>query len=509
MELSADGGAFVSLIGAGPGDVGLLTLRGREALARADVVLFDALAHPGLLDFCPQAQTIYVGKHGHGPQTRQEDIHALLLTHARAGGGQRVARLKGGDAFVFGRGGEEALACAAAGIPFEVIPGVSSALAAPAYAGIPVTHRALARSFTVVTGHDLGGPHLPAACAGADTLVILMGVQTLPDICAALLAAGRSPATPAAAIERASYPGQRVIRTTLGDLGAAAAAAQLVSPSVLVIGEVAALHDQLAWFRPAAHLHNTQPQNIQPLSGRRIVVTRTRPGGSPLAGMLRERGAAVTELPLLAFGPSAQPGEVLAGVREHRGWALLSSEYAVHALFGELERAGLDARALAGLRFAVVGEGTRRALLGHHVRADYCPPRSGARHLGAGLPAQPGDLAVHFGSQDPDRVLEAALAARGLEYLLLETYRTRPQPLRPAHAEALAQADLVTLSSSVAARALAQVAGSDWPTLNLPVLSIGPQTTQAAREAGFTRITESARADLGGMVEACAAWCSG
>lgn len=483
--------AFVSLIGGGLGDVGLLTLRGRKALEKADVVLYDALANPDLLQFCPQAQKIYVGKQGFGPQTPQADIHKLLLEHALAGGGQRVARLKGGDAFVFGRGGEEALACAEAGIPFEVIPGISSAIAAAAYAGIPVTHRGVARHFSVVTGHDLGGAHLPTHLAHVDTLVILMGLRSVAEIGASLLGAGRSPDTPVAAVERASLPSQRVLRTTLGQMANTVTEAGLQPPAVLIVGEVAALHERLNWFQPSAQ---TPPR---PLAGRPIVVTRTRPGASPLAGMLRERGASVTEVPLLHFSPTRQPRELITGVREHQGWVVFSSEYAVSAFFDELGKAGLDSRALANLKFAAIGTGTRAALAAHHIRADYVPPRSGASFLGQGLPAKAGELVLHFGAQQPDAALKAALTERQIDYLLLETYRSAPAVLTPTQQEALAAAEVITLSSSIAARALAEVAGTVFP-----VLSIGPQTTAAARAAGFMRVTEAQRADLEAMVAA-------
>lgn len=478
--------AFVSLIGGGLGDVSLLTLGGRAALEKAEVVLFDALANPELLQFCLQAQTIYVGKKGYGQQTRQEDIHALLVEAAQQGGGRRVARLKGGDPFVFGRGGEEALALAQAGIPFEIIPGVSSAIAAAAYAGIPVTHRGLARHFAVVTGHDLGGAHLPGHLAHADTLVILMGLHDIAEIAASLLRSGRAAQTPVAAVQRASYPDQRVVSTTLGQMVEDVQRSGLQSPTVLIVGEVTALHEELAWF--------VAPQS--PLAGKKVVVTRTREVGSPLARLLRERGAQVTELPLLHFSRTGRVKELLAAARKHTGWAAFSSEYAVKAFFQELHEAGLDARAIAGLRFAAVGTGTHTTLAKHQIRSDYTPERSGAKYLGEGLPAEPGELVLHFGSQEPDLTLQAALTQRGANYLLLETYRSTFAPLTEAQAQALADADAVTLSSSVAAQSLAAVAGTDFP-----VFSIGPQTTRAARAAGFERITEAARADLGGMVE--------
>jgi uroporphyrin-III C-methyltransferase len=236
----------VYLVGAGPGDPDLITVKGLHCLARADVVVYDRLVHPALLDGAPaEAERIYVGKRcGHHAVT-QERIHELLVTHARAG--RTVVRLKGGDPFVFGRGGEEAAACAAAGIRWEVVPGVTSAVSAAASAGIPVTHRGVAASFAVVTAHRARGEEAPdwRALAGVDTLVVLMGVKRLAEVTAELLAAGRSPATPAAVIERATLPGSRVVRGTLEDLAARAAEAGIRSPATIVVGEVAALGEEL------------------------------------------------------------------------------------------------------------------------------------------------------------------------------------------------------------------------------------------------------------------------
>ncbi len=242
-------GGSVALVGAGPGDPGLITVRGRRLLRRADVVVYDRLVHPHLLGLAPpRAQRVFVGKAGGHHLLEQEAINDLLVLHARRG--RRVVRLKGGDPFVFGRGGEEAEALAAAGIPFEVVPGVTSAVAAPAWAGIPVTHRDLASSFAVVTGHE--SAHRPrvdwARLAGAvDTLVILMGLAALPRIARELVAAGRSPSTPATVVRGGTTIDQVIVAGTLANIAERAEAARLEPPAVVVVGEVAALGDRLGW----------------------------------------------------------------------------------------------------------------------------------------------------------------------------------------------------------------------------------------------------------------------
>lgn len=248
MGLRAPSGSrgVVYLVGAGPGDPDLITVKGLRCLARADVVVYDRLVHPDLVAEAPgEAERIYVGKRCGHHAVPQEEIQELLIEHARAG--RVVVRLKGGDPFVFGRGGEEALACAAAGVPWEVVPGVTSAVSVPAAAGIPVTHRGVAASFAVVTAHRASGEDAPDwnALAGVDTLVILMGVSRLPEITAELLAAGRDPATPAAVVERGTLPDSRVIPGTLRDLATRAAEAKVRSPATIVVGEVVALHKAL------------------------------------------------------------------------------------------------------------------------------------------------------------------------------------------------------------------------------------------------------------------------
>lgn len=240
-------GPFVSLIGAGPGDPGLLTLHGLRALQECAVVLYDDLANTELLAHCPQAEQVYVGKKGFCESTYQDTINNLLISKAQEGGGQKVARLKGGDVFVFGRGGEEALACAAAGIPFEIVPGITSAIAVPAYAGIPVTHRGVARSFAVLTGHTKEGAAYYRQLQGIDTLVVLMGIHDLATLSANLIAAGHSPDTPAATIQQGTLPQQREVVGTLGTIAALVAEAHISAPAITVIGEVVGLREQLHW----------------------------------------------------------------------------------------------------------------------------------------------------------------------------------------------------------------------------------------------------------------------
>ncbi|WP_278914086.1 uroporphyrinogen-III C-methyltransferase [Deinococcus wulumuqiensis] len=464
---------FVSLVGAGPGDPGLLTLRAREVLSQADVVLVDALVSPALLAHCPQAEVLNVGKRGFLPSATQDDINALLVAKARENGGQRVVRLKGGDPFVFGRGGEEALACRAAGIAFEIVPGISSALSAAAYAGIPVTHRGLGRSFAVLTGTDRHGPAAYADLAGVDTLVFLMAARHLGQITSDLMAAGRDPHTPAACVQWASTPQQRSVRATLGTLAQRVQEAGLGAPAVTIVGEVAALQAELNWFDPAA----------MPLHGAQVAVTRTRvQADSTLASLLHGRGAQVSEIPLLRFLPG-RAREVAGALGGFDGWVLLCSEQAVRALAQSLLAAGRDLRVLARARIAAVGSGTAQALRDLGLAPDFVPSRSGSRHLGAELPAQPGEVVLHIGSQHPDPVLDAALAARGIECLTLEAYRSEYNDLSAAQRMQLQEAQVVTLASATGARALAGVAGTDFTAA-----VIGPQTELAAREVGFTRL---------------------
>ena len=505
----------MSLIGAGPGDPGLLTLRGQQALQEADVVLFDYLANPELLRHCPQARTVYVGKKGFSEYIRQEDITALLVAEAQKG--QRVARLKGGDVFVFGRGGEEAEGCVAAGIPFEVIPGVSSAIAAPAYAGIPVTHREMARSFAVLTGNTKeGGAHYERL-SGVDTLVLLMGVRNLEQISADLIAAGRSPSTPAATVQWGSTPQQRVATGTLATIAEAVREAGLEAPAVTVVGEVVRLRESLRWFDlplsppqtpdgapSASPSASGSPAASSALAGHTVAVTRTRDGASGLSDLLRAAGADVLEVPLIRFEELGSGEEVREALRDLSGWLLLTSNQAVTSLGHWLGQWGLDARALHRVKLGAVGPSTARSLAGLGLRPDFVPATPGARHLGTELPTQPGERVLHLTSQLAEDDLAQALGARGLPYERVTLYRTEPAPIGENERERLKQAAAVTLASGSAARHLAALASDDFDPLALPVAAMGPQTAEAARAAGFRQVTVAHTPSLEALVEAAA-----
>ena len=342
----------VWLVGAGPGDPGLLTLRGAEVLASADVVVHDRLASAALLDLAPpDAERISVGKAPGNVEMDQDGINALLVEHGRAG--KRVVRLKGGDPFVFGRGGEEAEALAAAGVDFEVVPGITSAIAAPAYAGIPVTHRGLSTHVTIVTGHEdpaKGRTDVDweALARAGGTLVILMGAARIADIAARLVAGGRSADTPVAAVRNGTRPDQTTVHATLATISDADVAA----PSAIVVGDVAAL--DLGWFED------------RPLFGRRVAITRAREQASGLRQQLEALGAEVLEVPAIRVEPLAFELPAF----DDFAWLVLTSANGVVALFSALEQTGRDARALSP-----GADRSHRARHGRRAAAVRSPPR--------------------------------------------------------------------------------------------------------------------------------------
>jgi len=479
--------AFVSLVGAGPGDPGLLTLRGRAALEGAEVVLYDYLASPELLRYCSRAELIDVGKKGYSEYVTQEDINALIVRKALQDGGRRVVRLKGGDPFVFGRGGEEALACRAAGVPFEVVPGVTSAIAAAAYAGIPVTHRGVASSFAVITGRERDGDADYGNLSGVDTLVLLMGVKNLRTVSERLVRAGRSPGTPVVTVQWGTTFRQRVATGTLDTIADEVERAGIEAPAATIVGGVAGLRDELRWF------------DTSPLLGRSVVVTRTRDGNSVLADALRARGARVLELPLIRYAPTANPHAlygILSQLRSY-AWVLLTSQQAVTELFRHLDEMGQDARAFGDARVAVVGPATARALEARGIRADYQPATPGGVHLAAGLPAGPGARVLHLASHVAEPDLEEALATRDLRVERAELYRTEDTEPDADALTTLRDVDVVTLASGSAARHFARVAGTAYR-----VAVMGPQTERAAREVGFERVTVAREASIPALVDA-------
>ncbi len=465
---------IVHLVGAGPGDPGLLTVRARELLEEADVVLTDRLVPREALDLA-RGEVIDVGKVGGGAQVPQEETERLILEHARAG--RTVVRLKGGDPFVFGRGGEEAQLCLEHGIPFTVVPGVTAGVAAPAAGGIPVTHRGLATGVAFVTGRDTGGnpPDLAALARFPGTLVFYMGVRGLPALVAGLLAGGRSRDEPAAIVERGTLPAQRVLRATLATLAARAEAEGVSAPAVAVVGDVAALELVAAL----------------PLTGRTVAVTRARPQASALAARLRALGARVVEAPAIRIEPlDAELGDLAA-----YDLVCLTSPNGVRRLL-ELVR---DARALAGPRIAAIGPGTAAALRAGGIEPDVVPERAVAEGLAAALHGVPVHRALVVRAQEGRAALPDALRERGAAVEILPVYRTVPEPLDDAARSAALGADELVFASASAVRAFHLAAG----TLAGPrIVSIGPATSTAIRELGFEPGLEAAEHTPDGLVAA-------
>jgi uroporphyrinogen III methyltransferase/synthase len=482
----------VYLVGAGPGDPGLLTVRGAEVLAQADVVVHDRLAESSLLDLAPvYAERIDVGK-SPGAPIAQDKINALLVERARSG--RQVVRLKGGDPFVFGRGGEEAEALRDAGVDFEIVPGITSAVAVPAYAGIPITHRGLSTSFTVVTGHRRHSAESDVdweALARTDgTLVILMGVAHRAETAAGLIAAGMAATTPAAAVRWGTRPGQRTVRTTLEGLGKV----ELEPPVTIVIGAVAGL--DLTWFEN------------RPLFGRRVVVTRAREQASTLVDRLRRLGAEVVELPTIEIGDPADGGAALAAaggaVRDY-DWVAFTSANAVERFFAAIR----DARALGHSSVAAVGPATSAALAARGVRADLVPDEAVAEALVDAFPPAPRQepgapggrsrvlLPLAAAARD---VLPEGLRAKGYFVDVVEAYRTYPAQPSQEKRSAAAKADAIAFTSSSTVTNYLDVAGAaEVPAV---VACIGPVTAASAADAGLRVSVVAPRHTIDGLVDA-------
>ncbi len=503
---------MVYLIGAGPGDPGLITVRGIECLRRADVVVYDRLANHSLLAHARGAELIDVGKQPHRHPVPQEEINALLVEHARAG--KVVARLKGGDPFVFGRGGEEALALVEAGLPFEIVPGVTSAIAGPAYAGIPVTHRGLAYSVAFVTGHraddlDDSGYNWPYLATGPDTLVILMGVSNLAMIVEQLIRHGRPPDTPAALVERASRTVQKTAVGVLENIVERAQAARIRPPAVIVIGRVAQLAEQLRWFDLPAR---------RPLLGLRVLNTRPLEQAGEFSRRLMELGAEAVELPTTCITAVDDPAPLDQAVRrlvEQSAWewVIFSSPNTVSYFLDRLLALGYDVRGLSRTRLAAVGHSTVSALLRYGLRPDLTP----ARHTTEGLLSELGDLPgrrilLPRANITSPRLAEA-LQTRGAQVDVLTTYLVRPAAPHPASLSALVDGgvDVATFVSPSAVEGLMSMLAAQQVTLppDLRAACIGPATIEAARQAGFRVEIIPEKHTVDGLLEAMVQWRKG
>ena len=514
----------VYLVGAGPGDPGLLTLRGRECLAAADVVVFDRLVGPGLRRFAPQAEWLDAGKQPDHHAIPQDQINALLVAQARLG--RSVVRLKGGDPFVFGRGGEEILALQSAGIPFEVVPGVTSAVAVPAYAGIPVTQREMAGSLAIITGHRARGGEeevaaLASAACGADTLVFLMAVSNLDTIRQALLRGGRTLDTPAAVIASGTTPRQQVVTGVLGNI--VEKAANLQPPAITIIGDVVRLRESLRWFDTPTR---------RPLLGLRILNTRPLEyglaarsaslDGSSFTRRLETLGADVLELPVFQLQgiPDSGLDQALHALKSAPpgqpafDWILFTSANTVEFFWEQLRSLGFDARLLAGLRLGAVGPATADALEKHGLTADIVPPEARGIALAKALGNLRSQRLLLPRSLAADDDLPAALKAAGAAVTSLSIYKPAAIPPDPQVLQAVLnrQVDLAAFFSPSAVHSLYEHIETAAPgraaglLASIPAACIGPSTARALRDLDITPAVLAAEHTLDGLLAAIVAW---
>lgn len=479
---------IVYLVGAGPGDPGLLTMKGKECLEQADVVLYDYLANPELLRHAPtQAERIYVGRRGRGQYQEQTEINRLLIERAKAG--RVVVRLKGGDPFVFGRGGEEAEAVAAAGVPFEIVPGVTAAVAVPAYAGIPVTHRTLASTMTIVTGHEdpTKGTTVidwPKLAVSSGTLVFMMGMKTLPMIVARLLKDGRSPETPVAAVRWGTRADQRTIIGTLQDIVVKAEQAKLEPPTVIVVGEVVRLREQLNWFEK------------RPLFGKRIVLTRAREQAREFAQLLTAYGAETIEAPTIQIVPPASwkaIDQAIAALADY-SWLIFTSVNGIAPFMERLKVARKDVRALAHLRICAIGPRTAEELTRFGLAADLVPSEYQAEGMVAALGTYDmrGKKVLIPRAEVAREILPQQLREKGATVDVLAVYRTiAPEADLSRLREQIESGgiDAVTFTSSSTVRNFVDMVGGMEQAKRLgtktTVACIGPITAHSAEEAGL------------------------
>jgi len=490
----------VWLVGAGPGDPGLFTLRGREVLEQADVVVYDALVSDGILTMIPEgAERVFAGKRSCHHYMKQSDTNRLLLELALAG--KKVVRLKGGDPFVFGRGGEELELLVEHGVPYEIVPGVTSAFAVPAYNGIPVTHRDYCSSVHVITGHRRADRSydidFSALVRAGGTLVFLMGISALGDIAGGLLDAGMDPAMPAAVLERGTTSKQRRVSATLGTLVKACAEAGVQTPAIIVVGKVCALAEDFAWAER------------RPLHGVKVLVTRPRERVSGLAGMLRREGAEVLELPAIRTVPVKDAALVDAAIETlSRGgydWLVFTSPSGVDIFFDPLTGKS-DLRALSGVRLAAIGQGTQKALRGYGLRADFLPSVYDGETLGRELRAvcAPGDrvLIPRAAIGNPE-LIEELEKGDNLAVTDIATYDTEwaaSDVIDERGEIERGEIDFAVFTSASTVRGFsAAVSDVDFSIVN--AVCIGKQTAAEAKKRGM-RTWVAQRATLEALVEA-------
>ncbi len=495
-------GGRVYLVGAGPGDPGLITMKGVECLREADVVVYDRLANSQLLENAANgAERIYVGKKPGSKAMEQEEINDLMV--ARARDGATVVRLKGGDPFVFGRGGEEVQAMAEAEVPFEVVPGVTSAIAAPAYAGIPLTHRGVASSFTIVSGtedpsRDSPGTDWSALARSGSTLVVLMGWDARERVFESLMDGGMDPSTPAALVQWGSTPRQRKVVGALGSIACEGEKAGISAPVVAIIGDVVRLHEQGAWF------------DRSPLFGKRVLVTRSRKQASVLVKLLQREGAQPVELPAIEISPVPDNAALETALKNmvSYDWVLFTSANAVEILFTSMKALGLDSRALGRTKVAAIGKSTASALGDRGICPDILPEEFSSEGLITAMSAiDPAGKRVLL----PRGTLAEDVLPRGLEELGAQVddvgiYTTSvPEGSAGKARENLShgRVDVATFTSASTVANLADLLGGDLGLLDgVRVGCIGPVTAAAARERGLDIAFVAQEHTIEGLVNA-------
>ena len=494
----------VYLIGAGPGDPGLITVRGLACLREAEVVIYDYLANERLLESLrEETERIYVGKKGGDHTLSQQQINALIIREAREG--KVVARLKGGDPFIFGRGGEEAEDLAAAGVAFEIIPGVTSAIAVPAYAGIPLTHRDFTSTVAFITGHEDPTKEdskidWDKIATGAGTLVFLMGMGNLERITHALMANGRSPETPVAVIRWGTLPEQETTLGTLSDIAAIASARKIRPPVIILVGEVVNLRAKLNWFERL------------PLFGRKILVTRAREQASELSDRLRQLGAMVLEAPTIEIMPPQSWDDVDHCIARMKGydWIVFTSANGVKFLVQRLIQVGRDIRDLKGPRICAIGPGTAQALQALKIRVDFIPLeyRAEAIFEGIGKEDLNGKKVLIPRAKVARDVLPADLRSAGAEVEVVEVYQTVcPREKAVGVLDLLREKNLsaITFTSSSTVTNFMELVGKEEAaelTRGVTIASIGPITAEKARNLGLVTNVMPREYTIPSLVEA-------
>ncbi len=492
----------VYLVGAGPGDTGLITVKGLDCLKKADVVVHDCIIEDSLLAEIPAGtRKIDAGKSAKRHLLEQEDINRLLVDLANQG--KKVVRLKGGDPFVLGRGGEEAEFLASNGIPFEIVPGVSSAVAVPAYAGIPVTHRRLASSLAVLSGHESADKDESTIAwdkisTGSDTLVILMTVRNLRTVVDRLIANGRSPSTPVAVITDGTVPRQRTVVGQLGNIVSRAEEAKVQSPSIMVVGEVVGLREHIRWY------------DSHSLFGKRVLITRPETAASQMGHRLIECGATPVEIPVIAIQLVLSTDELDRAILDLKDyhWVIFTSANGVESFFRRLDFLGKDARWLSHIRIGAIGSATAEALVGRGLRADLMPGKYTSRSLLARLQQEDmsGCRVLLPRADIAGEKLGRGLSRFGAEVHEIAAYRTVPNTRGMSLAKkmiAAGEIDIVTFTSSSAVIALVKALGGRQKALDKVIIAcIGPVTAAAAAKAGLRVDIVARKHTVDGLLEA-------